>query len=41
LKNLRELAKRMDENKIILSLTLIPAKMLGIDNNFGQLKRAK
>jgi len=41
LKNLRELAKRMDENKIILSLTLIPAKMLGIDNSFGSIEKGK
>ncbi|MEO0223790.1 MAG: amidohydrolase family protein [candidate division WOR-3 bacterium] len=41
LKSLRELSKRMDENKIILSLTLIPAKMLGIDNNYGSIEKGK
>ena len=41
LKNLRILAKRIDENEIILSLTLIPAKMLGIDNNYGSIEKGK
>lgn len=41
LKNLRELAKRMDENQIILSLTEIPARMLNIYKDYGSIEKGK